>query len=334
MFNNLHTRISFGRVFPCLARLFLQIHLRQPSRFVIWCRYYCLVICLFLVLVGCGTIQVQQQVQPTVPLNTVVLTFAGMPLTAGQIDGVEIAKVQALIKEHRYTGTFEQKRKIEDFTLYALFDQIELDKLLLQYKEQTVDALIAQIAPLKVVNSQTAHQFYQTHPILFSQAPPQIHVREITVKDEKLSFRLLAQLHAGLSFSQLAQQYSIDPPQYRNDGGDLGWVTQGQMPPEWDTVAFALFPNQLSSVFQVANLYCILQMIEGPKYQTIPYDEVSPPVPVIAAKYIQQQQFLTWLSSKIIQESIIIRVSTYSSAVNNAMSDLQARPDQNFSEAI
>jgi len=242
-----------------------------------------------------------------------------MPITAGQIDGVEIAKVQALIKEHRYTDTFEQKRKIEDFTLYALFDQIELDKLLLQYKKQTVDALMAQIAPLKVVNS---------------QAPPQIHVREITVKDEKLSFRLLAQLHAGVSFSQIAQQYSIDPPQYRNAGGDLGWVTQGQMPPEWDTVAFALFPNQLSGVFHVADLFCILQMIEGPKYQMIPYNEFSTPVPIIAAKYSQQQQFLTWLSSKIVQESIIIRVSTYSSAVNNAMSDLQARPDQNFSEAL
>ena len=178
------------------------------------------------------------------------------------------------------------------------------------------------IAPLSSISSSKSHQFYENHPFLFARSAPRIHAHEIMVGNESLAQRIQLQIHSGVSFSQLAQQYSVDPEQYKKQGGDLGWVTQGQMPMEWDAIAFSLAKGQVSQIFRVANLYCILQAIEGPSYDTTPYDFVSPPVPVVAAAYIQQQQFLTWLSNHITHEALQVLVSTYSQSIENALIDL------------
>jgi parvulin-like peptidyl-prolyl isomerase len=293
-----------------------------------------LVIVVFmLVCAGCGSAPESSPAQTTIPSNTVVLTFSGTPVTAGQIDSTEVARVQALEAQGQYDNASGAQRNIELYAFTRIFDSIELAKLLRQYHLPGVDALIKQVAPLQVNASQSAaYHFYHAHPALFSRSSPLIHVREIVVSDEKLALHLLDQVRTGISFTRLAQQYSVDPRQYRDQGGDLGWIARRQMPPVWENVAFALAPNQISNVFQLGNLYYILQMIGTPLYHLIPYTQVSPPVPTVEAQYVQQQQFLTWLSEKIVREPIDIREQAYSQAVWATMSCLQTTPDQGVSE--
>jgi peptidyl-prolyl cis-trans isomerase SurA len=68
-----------------------------------------------------------------------------------------------------------------------------------------------------------------------------------------------AKLVAGAKFSDLARTYSDDSGSARQ-GGDLGWVTQGEMVPEFDSRMRKAPLNQISEVFQSQFGWHILQV--------------------------------------------------------------------------
>lgn len=65
----------------------------------------------------------------------------------------------------------------------------------------------------------------------------------------------------GTSFSRLARIHSDDPGS-ASEGGDLGWFPRGQMAPEFDAVAFALEPGQISEPFRSSFGWHIIQLEE------------------------------------------------------------------------
>lgn len=103
---------------------------------------------------------------------------------------------------------------------------------------------------------------------------PQWQVRHILIKTteilssedarQKLS-DIRARLLAGEPFADLARTYSDDPGSARQ-GGDLGWVSPGDMVPEFDAVMRKTAPGQLSEVFQSPYGWHILQ-VEGSRQQ-------------------------------------------------------------------
>lgn len=87
---------------------------------------------------------------------------------------------------------------------------------------------------------------------------PQWQVRHILIKPtEILSTEdarqkledIRARLLKGASFAELARTYSEDPGSARQ-GGDLGWVSPGDMVPEFDAVMRKTPVNQVSDIFQ------------------------------------------------------------------------------------
>ncbi|HEV2405199.1 MAG TPA: peptidylprolyl isomerase, partial [Ktedonobacterales bacterium] len=228
-----------------------------------------------------------------------------------------------------YVGTSNQLRQIDDYSLYSVLDSIEVAHQLTTQQVASVAVLANKVAPPQAVSTAAAMQFYLAHPILFARQPAQIHVREIMLHDEATARRVLDQLHRGASFAELAQRYSIDPPTYRDRGGDLGWVKPGQMPDSWDAVAYGLAPSQTSDVFKVLTMYCIVQVIQGPRYDAAPFDALSPSATVVVAQYLQQQQFLTWLSNRIVQEPLDIRDGSIAPLIQQGIADLHQYPDQN-----
>jgi peptidyl-prolyl cis-trans isomerase SurA len=59
----------------------------------------------------------------------------------------------------------------------------------------------------------------------------------------------LQKLRAGGDFETIAKQYSEDPST-REKGGDLGWFRSGTMVREFDEVAFALRPGEVSGIVE------------------------------------------------------------------------------------
>lgn len=100
---------------------------------------------------------------------------------------------------------------------------------------------------------------------------PQWHVRHILIKPtEILSAEdarqkledIRSKLLAGAKFADLARTYSDDPGSARQ-GGDLGWVAQGEMVPEFDAMMRKVPLNQVSDVFQSQYGWHILQVTEA-----------------------------------------------------------------------
>lgn len=98
----------------------------------------------------------------------------------------------------------------------------------------------------------------------------QYHVRHILVKtsevtsaaDAKLKIDdIYARLKAGASFSDLAKTYSDDPGSAQN-GGDLSWVSSGEMVPAFENMMIQTPAGQVSPVFKSPYGWHILQVEE------------------------------------------------------------------------
>ena len=69
--------------------------------------------------------------------------------------------------------------------------------------------------------------------------------------------QLISQIQRGAPFQAVARQFSAAPS--AASGGEVGWITQGEMPPEVDTALDSLRPGQLSAPITVKDgVYIVL----------------------------------------------------------------------------
>jgi peptidyl-prolyl cis-trans isomerase D len=114
------------------------------------------------------------------------------------------------------------------------------------------------------------------------QTPERVKVRHILVKADASNDAvqkakaegLLKQLKAGADFSKLAKENSDDPGS-KDQGGELNWVTRGQMVPEFEQATFATPVGQLSGLVKTTYGYHILQVEAHEQARLQPFDEVK-----------------------------------------------------------
>ncbi|HEY3288610.1 MAG TPA: peptidylprolyl isomerase [Anaerolineae bacterium] len=115
-----------------------------------------------------------------------------------------------------------------------------------------------------------------------------VHAYHIVVATDAAAQSVLARLKAGAKFTALAQTTSIDVST-RNDGGDLGWFTQGTGTLLWSEVedaAFALKAGQLSAVVHSPIGYHIIKVVERQTRALTPEDTA----------YLQQAAIEQWIN--------------------------------------
>lgn len=71
-------------------------------------------------------------------------------------------------------------------------------------------------------------------------------VRHILVKDEAVAKDILAQLEKGAKFDKLAKEKSVDTQSGKN-GGELGWINQGMVVPEFFNAVMAMKKGAVSA---------------------------------------------------------------------------------------
>jgi peptidyl-prolyl cis-trans isomerase C len=91
---------------------------------------------------------------------------------------------------------------------------------------------------------------------------------EAKAKAEKIR----KEIEAGGDFAEMAKKHSEDAR--APDGGDLGYITRGYMPKEFDEAAFAMKEGTVSEVVQTKHGYHIIKVMDKIPEGIAPYEEV------------------------------------------------------------
>ena len=105
----------------------------------------------------------------------------------------------------------------------------------------------------------------------------------------------LKQLKAGGDFATLARQQSND--QSAANGGELGFVEKGKLPPDFEAVAWALKPGTTSDVVELQTGFHIIKVHERRGPRTAPLTEVRDNL----KQFLLDQQRQTKLDAMIAQ---------------------------------
>ena len=117
---------------------------------------------------------------------------------------------------------------------------------------------------------------------------PQVRVSHILLADQTPAERALRRLQAGEAFAEVALSLSEDTAT-RENGGDLGYLPRGVMPPAFDEAAFALAPGQPSGILESEAGLHILLVVEA---------AADRPVAELYWPAVQQQAFDQWLRAQ------------------------------------
>jgi len=212
----------------------------------------------------------------------VVATYRGHTLTSGRI-AQEFERLPA--PSRSYLAAPERKRQfIENLVvndlLYAEGTQAGYDKdpeITRQVDDLRRRLVVQRVmrkyqAPSAVTDEQVKAQ-YDQNPALYSTS--QVHASHILVKDEDSARQLLAEVKAHPEkFADLAREKSTDTVSAKK-GGDLGTFSPGRMLPEFDKVAFALQPGEISDVVKTQYGYHIIMVTDRKDGEPRPFDQVK-----------------------------------------------------------
>lgn len=122
------------------------------------------------------------------------------------------------------------------------------------------------------VSDKGIEDYYNVHKKEFI-APAKYRVSHILVSKEEEAKQVLERLKKGEDFASVAKEVSIDPS--KSNGGDLGYFSEGQMIPDFESACFKLEVGQTSGIVKTQFGYHIIKMIDKKPPQTRTQADVS-----------------------------------------------------------
>lgn len=101
--------------------------------------------------------------------------------------------------------------------------------------------------------------YYEQHQAEF-RSGEEVRVRQILVNDEELANEIVKKLKSGTPFGDLSAQYSRAPNAKR--GGEIGFVSRGDLPKLFEEEIFRLRAGQTSDVLRTDTSFHIFQVDE------------------------------------------------------------------------
>jgi peptidyl-prolyl cis-trans isomerase C len=102
----------------------------------------------------------------------------------------------------------------------------------------------------------------------------QYHVAHILVSTQDAAAALIAKLQAGADFATLAREQSADTT--RTQGGDMGWIAPGKLPPPFTDAAQSLKPGEFTR-HPVHTIYGwhVIKVLESRAAAVPPFEQVK-----------------------------------------------------------
>ncbi|SHJ30732.1 peptidylprolyl isomerase [Lutispora thermophila] len=128
-----------------------------------------------------------------------------------------------------------------------------------------------------------------------------VRASHILMDDYEEAIKILERAKAGEDFNKLAVAYSIDPSAKENRG-DLGYFTSGDMVAEFEIAAFALEPGEISDVVKTDYGYHIIKLEDK---RVITYEEVKSQLEQqLLPQY--QNQYLSTYFQELMEKSDVV----------------------------
>jgi peptidyl-prolyl cis-trans isomerase SurA len=136
--------------------------------------------------------------------------------------------------------------------------------------QQLVDTLRRKKSAGVTVSYDEVMAFYTANKGQISQIPEEVSVSQIlkypavSAENRAQSLatieRIRTEIKGGADFAAMARQYSQDPGSAQA-GGDLGFVSKGQLIPSFETAAYALNEGNISEIVETRYGYHLIQLL-------------------------------------------------------------------------
>ena len=156
----------------------------------------------------------------------------------------------------------QQVRTEAGATVIEKRDEMRREKLIANLTAEVQDPSEADI-----------QKYYQQHPGDF-RSGEEVRVRQILVADEALAKEILEKLKKGEAFEDLSAQHSRAPNAKR--GGEIGFVSRGEVPKMFEEEIFRLAPGQVSEIIQTDSSFHIFKVEERRAAGTLDVQAATP----------------------------------------------------------
>ena len=123
------------------------------------------------------------------------------------------------------------------------------------------------------VSDAEAKKFYDSQ-VGSAKVDEEVRARHILVESKEKARELFEKVAYGTDFAELAKQNSKDPGS-KDQGGDLGYFSRGQMVPQFEEAAFKLQKGEVSQPFETQFGWHILKVDDRRAGQVAPFDAVK-----------------------------------------------------------
>jgi len=198
------------------------------------------------------------------------------------------ADVEAALQGYRedYPGSsFEEMLAERGLTLEAWREELKESLIMEKLLEQAVYSRVS-------VSDEEVAAYFKANRDQFDR-PEQVRARQIVVADEAEGQEVLGILRQERSFAEVAAEYSLSPD--AEQGGDLGFFSRGEMPPEFDAIVFDLPVKRLSDLVKSEYGYHIFLVEEKRKAKRLNKKEASDEIRAILDGRKKEEVYLAWL---------------------------------------
>ncbi len=123
-------------------------------------------------------------------------------------------------------------------------------------REILINAMVEKVVSEKLGEEQVK-KYYEDHKKDFKQ----VKASHILVNQEAQAKDIYKQLKEGADFSELAKKYSVDTGT-KDNGGDLGYFTRGQMLEPFEKMAFSLKVNKFGEPVKTDYGYHVIKVLD------------------------------------------------------------------------
>lgn len=115
--------------------------------------------------------------------------------------------------------------------------------------------------------------YYEEHQGDF-RSGEEVRARQILVHEEALANEIAAKLRKGETFENLSSEYSYAPNAKR--GGDIGFVSRGELPKMFEDEIFRLKPGEVSDVIRTDSSFHIFKVDERRPAGIVDFESAAP----------------------------------------------------------